>query len=275
MNLGTSQKIAVLVCSMLVGMTTMLQLANAAPSANTTYRNLQSAQSKVTRSFTSGSIISASSSGNSARRWYIFNEGSVGGSYTTIGQANYWAVDLGYHAYLRTIESTVLGLNFLIGAELNFPIYLSVNGRSNILADHRTFETEEAEGIKGWGIELPAMIGFEKNGFYIVGLVGYSWLLMKDTYTKVSGRGAHPTVQTQYDGLIYGAGLGYKVSNVINIGFRWTMGNMTNRKEQTTFDQSAINDSLDTTDNSITVARGRDIYNIDFQKFMVFVGIVF
>lgn len=251
-------------------------ILNAAPSGNQAYKNLKNSQSSFTNSFASGTFVSGSTSGkNGARRWYIFNEGSVGGSYTMLGSANYWAVDLGYHAYIRTIESAIGGFNFQAGVELNFPLYLSVSGKSNILTDHRPFETNESTGLAGWGIELPAMIGIEKNGFYIVGLVGYGWLFMKDTYTNALARGAHPTIQTTYDGLIYGGGLGYKVSNVINIGFRYIAGTMTNRKDGTEFDSAAINNSLDTDAMSITRQRGRDLYNIDYQKFMLFVAFIF
>ncbi|OBV29681.1 hypothetical protein BKN38_02170 [Helicobacter sp. CLO-3] len=267
-----------------VALSASLTHLNAAPDANNTYRNLKSSQSTLTKQFASGSIVSGSTYGsrstNAARRWYIFNEGSVGGSYTMLGQANYWAVDLGYHIYLRSIEYTVLGLNFIIGAELNFPIYLSANGRSNILSDHRRFETEESDGIKGWGLELPAMIGFERKGFYLVGLVGYGWQFMRETYTNQvtinnQNRGAHPVIETQYDGLIYGAGIGYKATNILNIGFRYTYGNMTNRFKSTKFDDSAVLNGLDTTNNSITAARGRDLYSIDYHKFMLFAAIVF
>lgn len=262
-----------------VALSASLTHLNAAPNANNTYKNLKSSQSTLTKQFASGSIVSGSTYGsrstNAARRWYIFNEGSVGGSYTMLGQANYWAVDLGYHIYLRSIEYTVLGLNFIIGAELNFPIYLSANGRSNILSDHRHFETEESDGIKGWGLELPAMIGFERKGFYLVGLVGYGWQFMRETYTTTIARGAHPVIETQYDGLIYGAGIGYKATNILNIGFRYTYGNMTNRFKSTKFDDSAVLNSLDTTTNSITAARGRDLYGIDYHKFMLFAALVF
>ncbi|KAA8711485.1 hypothetical protein [Helicobacter canis] len=273
----TAKSLAARALCVALGASLVCSLAFGAKDPNKAYKSLKSSQSSFTKNFASGSIVSGSTYGstskNAARRWYIFNEASVGGSYTTLGQANYVAVDVGYHAYLRTIESTILGLNFLIGAELNFPIYLQAQGSSNIIANKPLETKETAQAVQGWGVELPAMIGFEKNGFYLVGLVGYAWQFMTDTYTRVNGRGEHPTIKTNYDGLIYGAGVGYKVRNVINLGFRWTMGNMTNRKAGTEFSQGAITDGLD--QSAITTQTGRDIYNIDYMKFMGFVSVVF
>lgn len=254
-----------------LGASLACSLAFGAKDPNKTYKSLKSSQSSFTKNFASGSVVSGSTYGNTsknaARRWYIFNEASVGGSYTTLGRANYIAVDVGYHAYLRTIQSTILGLDFLIGAELNFPIYLQANGSSNLIANKPLETRETAQAVQGWGIELPAMIGFEKNGFYLVGLAGYAWEFMTDTYTK-SGAGAHPTIKTTYDGLIYGAGFGYKVRNVINLGFRWTMGNMTNRRDSTEI-------SSELSGQVITTTTGRDIYDISYMKFMGFVSVVF
>lgn len=261
----------------LMAIVALLGVSGAHAASNKNYKNLKSQQSSFTKNFASGSIVSGSTYGstnkNAARRWYIFNEASAGGSYTTLGEANYVAVDVGYRAYLRTIETTMLGLNFLFGAEINFPIYLQASGKSNIIAN-KPFETEEtASAIQGWGVEVPAIIGFEKSGFYLTGLVGYGWQFMTDTYTLANGRGAHPTIKTSYDGLIWGASVGYKVRNVMNIGFRWTMGNMTNRKDGTELSDAAIGDGLDS--QLITTQRGRDIYNIDYMKFMGFVSVVF
>lgn len=261
----------------LIALSALLGLSAAHAASNKNYKSLKSSQSSFTKNFASGSIVSGSTYGSSsrdaARRWYIFNEASAGGSYTMLGSANYVAVDVGYRAYLRTIETTMLGLNFLFGAEINFPIYLSTSGTSNLIPN-KPFETQEtASAIQGWGVEVPAIIGFEKAGFYLTGLVGYSWQFMTDTYTRQNGRGDHPTIKTNYDGLIWGATIGYKVRNVMNIGFRWTMGNMTNRKNGTEYSDAAIQDTLD--QQTLTHLRGRDVYNIDYMKFMGFVSVVF
>lgn len=247
-------------------------------SASNSYKSLQSNQSRFTKNFASGSIVSGSraNASNSERRWYIFNEGAVGGSYTMLGKANYWAVDLGYNVYIRTIESAVGGINFLAGAGVNFPIYLKAGGKSNILSDGRGFQTKDYDGIVGWGSEIPVMLGIEKSGFYLTGLVGYGWLFMTDIYptTNQSGNGAFPRVETSYDGIIYGAGIGYKVSNVINIGFRYLHGDMTNRKDETKPDTAAGSNNI-TAATIITQVRGRDIYDIAYDKFQLFLAFIF
>lgn len=247
-------------------------------SASNSYKSLQSNQSRFTKNFASGSIVSGSraNASNSERRWYIFNEGAVGGSYTMLGKANYWAVDLGYNVYIRTIESAVGGINFLAGAGVNFPIYLKAGGKSNILSDHRGFQTKDYDGIVGWGSEIPVMLGIEKSGFYLTGLVGYGWLFMTDIYptTNQSGNGAFPRVETSYDGIIYGAGIGYKVSNVINIGFRYLHSDMTNRKDETKPDTAAGSNNINGS-NIITQTRGRDIYDIAYDKFQLFLAFIF
>ena len=252
--------------------------ASSRQSASDNYKSLKSVQSSFTRNFASGTIVSGSkaNASNSTRRLYIFNEGVVGGSYTILGSANYWSVDLGYNVYLRTIESAVGGINFLAGAGLNFPIYLKAGGKSNILSDHRGFQTKEYDGIVGWGSEIPVMIGIEKSGFYLTGLVGYGWLFMTDIYptTNQSGNGAFPRVETSYDGIIYGAGIGYKVSNVINIGFRYLHGDMTNRKDETKPDEVAQSYGI-TNDTIITQTKGRNLYGIAYDKFQLFLAFIF
>lgn len=230
-------------------------------------------KSVVLGQFSKGSIVDGAKSTGSVRRWYLFNEGSVGGSHTILGSSQYESVDLGYNTYIRSIESLFGNMSLMAGTEISIPLYLSVKGKSNILNDHRALETKEREGIAGWGVQVPFMAGFEYGGFYMVGLVGYTWLFMKDTYASTL-RGENPTVQTQYDGLIYGAGLGYKISNVVNIGFRYTTGGLTNRKHQTEFDNRATAENLD--DISITQrTRGRDTYGINYERFYAFISWIF
>lgn len=230
-------------------------------------------KSVVLGQFSKGSIVDGAKSTGSIRRWYLFNEGSIGGSRTILGNSRYTSVDIGYNTYIRSIESLFGNMSLMAGTEISVPIYLSVEGKSNILSDHRALETKEREGIAGWGIQVPLIAGFEYGGFYMVGLVGYTWLFMKDTYASTS-RGNNPTVQTQYDGLIYGAGLGYKISNVVNIGFRYTTGGLTNRKYQTEFDKRSIAENLDNL--SITErVRGRDLYGINYERWYAFISWIF
>ncbi|PAF42020.1 hypothetical protein [Helicobacter sp. 11S03491-1] len=235
-------------------------------------KTIQTKRNMVLNQFTRGSIVSGTKGTGSVRRWYLFNEGSVGSSYTMLGKSQYVSVDLGYSTYIRSIESLFGGMSLMAGTEVSVPIYLTVRGKSNILSDNPALETKETQGLIGVGVQLPFMLGLEYKGFYINGLVGYTWLFMKDTYPS-TGAGDHPSVQTTYDGLIYGGGLGYKISNVVNIGVRYVRGELTNRKNQTKFDQRAIDQGLEA--NSITKERGRDIWNVDYQRFYVFLSYIF
>lgn len=249
---------------------------------NKNYKSLKGKQSSFTNNFASGTFVSGSTLGrtgsNAARRWYIFNEGSVGGSYTMLGNANYWALDLGYRVYMRTIETFGL-INFIGGLEIDVPLYLSANGKSNVIYNSSTdktmkpFETSETSGLRGWGIEPNLMLGFEIKGFYLTGLFGYSFLSMSDIYTT-SSRGAHPIVTTNYDGITYGVGVGYKFSNVVNVGFRYvTSSMMTLRKDTMKFDAQGTADGLD--QNNLAVERGRNIYNVQYDKFNFFISVIF
>ncbi|PAF48686.1 hypothetical protein BKH41_05300 [Helicobacter sp. 12S02232-10] len=237
-----------------------------------TLQSVQKNRNAILNQFTKGSIVSGTKSTGSVRRWYLFNEGSIGSSYTMLGKSQYVSADLAYSTYIRSIESLFGGMSLMAGTELSFPIYLMSRGKSNILSDHRDLETKETEGVAGWGVQLPLMVGLEYKGFYVVGLAGYTWLFMKDTYAA-AGRGANPTVSTNYDGLIYGGGLGYKISNVVNIGVRYVTGSLTNRSAQTKFDDSAVSNGLDLL--SITRERGRDLYGIDYQRFYAFISYIF
>ncbi|PAF48176.1 hypothetical protein BKH46_02390 [Helicobacter sp. 12S02634-8] len=237
-----------------------------------TLKSVQNNRNGVLRQFTKGSIVSGTKATGSVRRWYLFNEGSIGSSYTMLGRSQYVSADLAYSTYIRSIESLFGGLSLMAGTELSVPIYLMIRGRSNVLSDHRLLEVQETEGIAGYGIQLPLMLGLEYKGFYVVGLVGYTWLFMKDTY-MATGRGANPTISTNYDGLIYGGGLGYKFSNVVNLGVRYVTGSLTNRAAQTHFDDRAIAEGLDTL--SITRARGRDLFGVDYQRFYAFISYIF
>ncbi|PAF51029.1 hypothetical protein [Helicobacter sp. 13S00477-4] len=241
-------------------------------STRPTIKTVQQKRNLILGNFTKGSIVDGTKGTGSVRRWYLFNEGSVGSSYTILGKSQYVSVDLGYSTYIRTIESLLGGMNFIVGTEITVPIYLMTKGRSNILDDHRFLEREETKGVAGFGVQLPLIMGLEYKGFYILGLGGYTWLFMKDTYYN-AGQGENPTVSTQYDGIIYGGGLGYKISNVVNIGLRYVRGNMTNRLNQTNFDAQAIAEGLE--DNSITKARGRDLYNVNYERFYAFISYVF
>lgn len=235
--------------------------------------NINQKRSAALGYFTKGSIVDGTRATGSVRRWYLFSEGTLGSSYTMLGDSQYVSADIGYSTYIRSIESLFGGMSLLAGTEISVPIYLMSRGKSNILSDNQPLETKEVEGIAGYGVQLPFMAGLEYKGFYIVGLVGYTWLFMKDTYHATT-RGTNPTVNTQYDGLIFGGGLGYKISNVVNIGLRYVTSNgLTNRMNQTNFDDRAITEGLDK--KSITADRGRDNYNIPYQRMYLFLSWIF
>ena len=250
-----------------------------------------------TSKFAKGTFVNGTTATGSARRWFFFNEGSIGSSYSWLGRSQYVSVDLGYSAYLRSIESVLGGMNFMIGTEISAPIFIRpiVGSRSNILNDHRFLESSEFDGVAGGGLQLPIMMGFEYHGFYFMGFAGYTWLWMNDTYqsTTVGAHptvsfmgfagytwlwmndtyqsttvGAHPTVRNMYDGVVYGGGIGYKVSNIVNIGIRYTGGSLTNRIEQLDPDAVLANDTIGHT-------TGRSVYDIPYHKISIFVSLIY
>lgn len=236
-------------------------------------KTIKQTRSVVLSQFSKNSIVDGTKSTGTVRRWYLYNEGTLGSSHTILGSSQYTSADIGYSTYIRSIESLFGGMSLMAGTEISVPLYLSVSGKSNILNDHRALEAKEREGLAGYGVQVPLMIGFEYQGFYMIGLVGYTWLFMKDTYSSTA-RGENPTVETQYDGLIYGGGIGYKISNVVNIGIRYTTGNVTNRRDQTKFDSRATAENLDNI--SITQRdKGRDLYGINYQRFYAFISWIF
>lgn len=237
----------------------------AAPSKSTSSAKAGRSTSK----FAKGTFVDGTTGTGSARRWFFFNEGSIGSSYSWLGRSQYVSVDLGYSAYLRSIESVLGGMNFMIGTEISAPIFIRpiVGSRSNILNDHRFLESSEFDGVAGGGLQLPIMMGFEYRGFYFMGFAGYTWLWMNDTYQSTTV-GAHPTVRNMYDGVIYGGGIGYKVSNIVNIGIRYTGGSLTNRIEQLDPDAILANETIGHT-------TGRSVYDIPYHKISIFVSLIY
>ena len=243
--------------------------ATNASNATTKASNARStAKKNLTSNFTKGSIVSGTTGTGSVRRWFFFNEGAVGSSYTWLGRSNYISVDVGYNLYLRSIESVLGGTNFMIGTEISVPIFIKPfsGSRSNVLSDHRYLETKEFDGVAGSGIQVPLMMGFEYRGFYIMGFGGYTWLWMNDTYAS-NAVGSYPTIKSMYDGVIYGGGIGYKVSNIVNIGVRYTGGFLTNRIQQLQAG-SLLGDT-------ISHATGRDIYDIPYHRISVFISLIY
>ncbi len=259
----------------LLGLMAFLLCFDISMSAPTSKTKTSKTQNKQLGKFKPGSIVDGTPATGPVRRWYFFNEGSVGTSYASLGRSQYMTVDLGYSLYIRSIESVMGGMNFMIGTEMSTPIFIRPmsGSRSNILSDHRFLERSQIEGIAGAGVQFPLMLGFEYKGFYFVGLAGYGWFFMKDTYFS-DKRGNFPTIQTQYDGVIYGGGIGYKIRNVVNIGVRYTGGSLVNRGgAQTIFDDAAIANGLDKV--SITQQTGRSIHDITYHRIGLFIAVVY
>lgn len=248
---------------------TLILLASNSLSGATVTKTTAKNPPKNTAKFAKGSIVDGTSNTGSVRRWYFFNEGSIGVSYNWIGGSQYVSEDLGYTAYIRSIESLFGGMSLMIGTEIVAPIFnRPMDGsRSNVLTDHRYLETSSFDGVVGSGVQVPLNIGLEYNGFYVMGFAGYTWLWMNDTYPSAAV-GAYPSVKSMYNGVIYGAGIGYKVSNVVNIGIRYTGGSLTNRIEQLKPDAALENDT-------ISHATGRSVYGIPYNRVSFFISLIY
>lgn len=176
----------------------------------------------VTKNLQKGSVISGSKATGNLQRWMFFNDGSIGGSWTKIGKSEYISVDLGYSATITTI-ATAGGLRGIFGIDFEFPIYVSAKGKSNTLTTENSFSE-----VLGWGAMVPLSVGIDVNGFYIRGLVGYGYNEIKEGYDIGGNKNSHLTAR--YHGLIYGGSVGYRISNIVNIGAKALFGKMKNDK---------------------------------------------
>lgn len=154
-----------------------------------------------------GSITNGAKATGSLNRWMIFNEGSIGGSWSKIGRSELISLDLGYSSYIATI-ATAGGLRGVFGIDFEFPLYLSAKGQSNALDTHRNFSD-----VFGWGAIVPLSAGIDVNGFFLKGLVGYSYHSIQERFDVGNVSDAEMTVQ--YHGVVYGAALGYKIKNIL------------------------------------------------------------
>ncbi|ANV98616.1 hypothetical protein BBW65_07315 [Helicobacter enhydrae] len=213
------------------------------PSANAV-KNLQS-----------GSVINGVKATGSLQRWMFFNDGFVGSSWTKIGRSEYISVDFGYSATIATI-GTAGGLRGIFGVDFAFPIYVAARGQTNGLTTHNSF----AE-VLGWGAIVPLSIGLDVNGFYIRGLVGYAYNDIVEGF-DLPNKSDATTMQMRYHGVVYGAGMGYRISNILNIGFKALFGEMKN-------DVRATNDA--------TLIQVREFKNkkYDLMQFGGYVSIIF
>lgn len=213
----TKKILGLIICSF-VGLSTL----EAAP---------QRLSGNAVKNLQKGSVINGSKATGNLQRWMFFNDGSIGGSWTKIGKSEYISVDLGYSATITTI-ATAGGLRGIFGLDLEFPIYVAAKGQSNTLITSNKFEE-----VLGWGAMIPVSVGIDINGFYIRGLVGYSYNEIKEGYDIEQNTTSH--LKARYHGLIYGGSVGYRISNIVNIGAKALFGKMKN--DQRTADDALMN----------------------------------
>lgn len=172
-----------------------------------------------------GSITNGAKATGSLNRWMIFNEGLVGGSWTKIGRSEYVSVDLGYSSYIATV-ATAGGLRGVFGIDFEFPLYLSAKGQTNALNTHRNFSD-----VFGWGAVVPLGAGIDVNGFFLKGLVGYSYHSIQERFDV--GNVSDAEMTSQYHGVVYGAALGYKIKNIVSFKAQALFGEMLNDHRST------------------------------------------
>ncbi|WP_334085220.1 hypothetical protein [Helicobacter typhlonius] len=243
-------------------------MAFGAPAKPTTTNknSLQDTQKKLLGNFASGSILNGSNKAGNVARWYLFNEGHLGYSYSKLGDLNLHSADLGYSIYIASIKAAS-GIRPYLGTEITVPIYLKSVGESNAfyadanlpLPGGRQVMTDL--GFNGWGAQVPVIVGVQMNSFYIQGMVGYSYHSITDNFF-VSDTQNDTSLSNTYHGLVYGVGAGFKFQNVFSVGLRYIMGELTNSDR----DPGAVIPT--------TAVRTKDFKN-NYQRFSVIFGVVF
>lgn len=235
-----------------------------APAKNT--NSLNNVKKNILGNFAKGSILDGSNKAGSVQRWYLFNEGHVGYSYSKLGQLDLQSVDLGYSMYLTAIRPAG-GLRPYIGTEITFPIYIKSTGFSNAFYDDKATglpsntKVLSDMGFNGWGVQVPIIVGVQAQYLYIQGMVGYAYHNIIDRF-YVSETQNDTSLTNIYHGFMYGVGVGIKVSNIFSIGFRYVLGQMNSASR---VPQTSIN-----TDS----VRTKDFVN-DYQRASVIFGVVF
>lgn len=228
--------------------------------------DVTNARKQFLGNFASGSVLSGSTKAGSVQRWYLFNEGHLGYSYSMLGDLNLHSLDVGYSMYITAIRPQS-GLRPYFGLELTAPIYLKSVGNSNAFyADRDTGlpggrKVMTDTGFNGWGAQVPLILGVQARYFYIQGMVGYSYHNITDNF-YVSDTQNDTSLDNIYHGLTYGVGMGIKVRNVFTVGFRYVMGQ--------------LNSSSRTPGASINAdsVRAKD-FKDDYKRFSVIFGVVF
>lgn len=228
--------------------------------------DITNARKQFLSNFASGSVVSGSTKAGNVQRWYLFNEGHLGYSYSMLGDLNLHSLDVGYSMYITAINAAS-GLRPYFGTEITVPIYLKSVGNSNaFLADATNLPPRGKNvmsdiGFNGWGVQVPIVLGVQANAFYVQAMVGYSYHSITDRFYMGDNLNDTSLANT-YHGLTYGLGAGIKVSNVFTVGLRYVMGQLTS-SERTAESGIATN-----------VIRTKD-FKDDYKRISVIFGIVF
>lgn len=201
-----------------------------------------------------GSITNGAKATGSLNRWMLFNEGSIGGSWSKIGKSEFISVDFAYSTSITTIAAAG-GLRGIFGVDFEFPLYLSAHGTSNALTKDRNFSD-----VLGWGAIVPLSVGIDVNGFQLTGLVGYSYHSIQEEFDGNGVSNAKMTVQ--YHGVVYGASMGYRISNIVNLKAHALFGRLKNDWRDT---DNAVLHSEEIVDNK----------KYDYMKLGASISIVF
>ena len=243
-----------------------LIIAGSAAFGATNNSSLSNTKKQLLGNFASGSILSGSSQAGSVQRWYLFNEGHLGYSYSKLGNLNLHSADVGYSIYITSIKAAS-GIRPYVGTEITVPIYLKSLGNSNAFYDDKEIGLPGGSkvmtdlGFNGWGIQVPVIVGVQMGSFYIQGMVGYSYHSITDNF-YVSETQNDTTLENIYHGLTYGVGAGLKFSNVFSVGLRYVMGELTSSSR--TAGASINTDSVRTKD-----------FRDNYQRFSIIFGVVF
>lgn len=200
------------ICTSLILATCLIGGLNAAP--------VKKPSSNGAKNLQKGSITNGAKATGSINRWMLFNEGGIGGAWSKIGKSEFVSLDFSYATSITTI-ATAGGLRGIFGVNFDFPLYLSASGYSNALTTNRNFSD-----VLGWGAIIPFSVGIDVHGFQLTGLVGYSYHNIQEEF---DGNGVtNAKMTTQYHGVVYGASMGYRISNIVNIKAHALFGKLKN-----------------------------------------------
>lgn len=240
--------------------------ASVAMAASFSTSSFSSAKSQFLGAFASGSVVSGSSGAGNVERWFLFNEGHIGYSYSTLGELNLHSADIGYSIYITSIQS-LGGLRPYFGIEATAPIYLKSVGSSNAFSTGvdtglpNGAKVMQDVGFNGFGLQVPIVLGIQANTFYIQGMLGYAYHKITDNFF-VSDVQNDTSLSQVYQGLTYGVGVGIRFKNVFSFGARYVMGELTssNREAGANINMDAI--------------RAKD-FKDKYQRFSLIFGIMF